>query len=378
MRDTGCGVRKTIRYVALLFCSVAAGAATTAQVSRLATTADTLLASAVFFHGRNVVLQQKLVTENDLTRLLEAPKPVYVFWKEPATREEGEIRGEFWDLGRIDPRDGRFTGYDLARLVETLNRGQWPGRDQIYVLLGASLLPSSPPRAPTVRAICLAPENYVEREVKVIGRFKGRNLYGDLPLALGKTKWDFVLQSAEGALWVTGVRPRGKGFDLDPSKRVDTGRWVEVTGVVKREGVTTYVEATAIALATAPEEAAVAVSLPPPPRQPPPEVIFSAPIADDVEVDRTAPVRIQFSRDMAPRTIRDRIVVSYVPPAGGAPAFVVPPFTTTYNDAAHAIEITFAQPLERFQQVRVELLAGMTALDGQPLKPWTLRFSTGR
>jgi hypothetical protein len=224
----------------------------------------------------------------------------------------------------------------------------------------------------------LAPDNYVDREVKVIGRFKGRNLYGDLPFALAKGKWDFVLQSAEGALWVTGVRPRGKGFDLDPSKRVDTGRWVEVTGVVKREGVTTYVDARAIGLAAAPEETAVAVTLPEPPRQAAPEVIFSAPVPDDVDVDRTGPVRIQFSRDMDPRTIRDRVRVSYTPPTGGAPAFVVPPFATTYNDAAHAIEIKFAQPLERFQQVKIELLEGMTALDGQPLKPWTLSFTTGR
>jgi hypothetical protein len=348
------------------------------QTSRIATTADALIASAAFFHGRNVVLQQNLMTENNLTRLADAPKPIYVLWKDPSGRDSGEVRGEFWDLGRIDPRDSRFTGYDFAHLVETVNRGQWPVRDQIFVLLGASLQPASPPRAPTIRAISLAPDNYVDREVKVIGRFKGRNLYGDLPFALGKGKFDFVLQSADAALWVTGVRPRGKGFDLDPSKRVDTGRWVEVTGVVKREGVTTYVDATAIGLATEPEEAAVPVTLPEPPRQAPPEVIFSAPVPDDVDVDRTGPVRIQFSRDMDSRTIRDRVKVSYTPPTGAAPALIVPPFTTSYNDAAHAIEIKFAQPLERFQQVRIELLEGMTALDGQPLKPWTLTFTTGK
>jgi hypothetical protein len=344
---------------------------------RLATNADTLLASAVFFHGRAVVLQQKLVTEGDLTRLAEAAKPIYVFWKDRPSREEGEVRGDFWDLGRIEPRDGRFAGYDFARLIETVNRGQWPGRDQIYVLLGASLLPSVPARAPTLRAIALAPENYVEREVKVIGRFKGRNLYGELPFALGKGKWDFVLQSAEGALWVTGVRPRGKGFDLDPSKRVDTGRWVEVTGVVKRQGVITYIEASAIGIAAAPEPAAVQVTVPPPP-EPPPEVIFSAPVPEDQDVDPALPVRIQFSRDMDPRTIKDRVMVTYVAPSGATPPSAVPAFTATYNDAAHAIEIKFAQPLERFYKVKVELLEGITALDGRPLKPWTLTFTTGR
>ncbi|HJR60617.1 MAG TPA: Ig-like domain-containing protein [Vicinamibacterales bacterium] len=347
-------------------------------LTRIATTVDTLLASAVFFHGRAVVVQQKVITEGDLTRLAESPKPVYVFWRQRPSREEGEIRGDFWDLGRIEQRDGRFAGYDFARLVETVNRGQWPGRDQIYVLLGASLLPAEPPRAPSLRAIALAPDNYVEREVRVIGRFRGRNLYGELPFALGKGKWDFVLQSAEGALWVTGVRPRGKGFDLDPSKRVDTGRWVEVTAIVKRQGVTTYLEATAIGIASAPEETAVEVTVPVRPREPPPEVIFSAPVSNDQDVEPGAPVRIQFSRDVDPRTIKGRVAVSYVAPPGGAAARTPPSFTATYNDVAHAVEIRFAQPLERFQQVKVELLEGITALDGQALKPWTLTFATGK
>jgi hypothetical protein len=355
-----------------------AAAASAQPSTRIATTADALIASAGFFQGRTVVVQQKLITEGEFTRLAQASKPIYVFFREQPSDDEGEVRGEFWDLGRIDPGDSRFTGYDLTRLVATVNRGQWPGRDQIYIIGRASLAPSSSPRAPTVRAIALAPHTFLDREVKIVGRFKGRNLYGDLPHALGKNKWDFVIQSADGALWVTGVRPRGKGFDLDPSKRVDTGRWVEVKGVVRQQGLTTYIDAEEIALASEPEDAPVEVKLPAPPPQPPPEVIFSAPIQDDHDVDRTAPVRIQFSRDVDPRSLRDRVSVSYVAPAGGAKLPPVPAFTTEYNDGAHAIEIKFAEPLERFTQVRVELREGILALDGQPLRPFTLTFTTGR
>ena len=67
-----------------------------------------------------------------------------------------------------------------------------------------------------------------------------------------------------------------------------------------------------------------------------------------------------------------------MPPAGGTPPGDVPEYTVTYNDIARAIEIEFDRPLDEFQQVRVELLEGITAIDGQPLKPWTLTFSTGR
>ena len=217
-------------------------------------------------------------------------------------------------------------GTTSRRSSKRASRGRWPGRDQVFVLLGATMLPASPPPAPTVRAISLTPDRYEGREVKVVGRFKGKNLYGDLPQALGKGKWDFVLQSAEGALWVTGMRPKGKGFDLDPNARVDTGRWLEVTGVVGRVGSLVYITATALQAANAPTETAVEVAVPERPPLPQPEVIFSAPVDDDHDVERSAPVRIQFSRDVNPKTIRDRVKVSYVasPAAGAAPASTVP------------------------------------------------------
>ena len=360
----------------VLLLGVSAGA----QTQRVATTAEMLLGSAVFFHGRSVTVQQKLLVDGDLTRLANAAKPVYVLWKDRGGGDgaEGQVRGDFWDLGRLEPGDGRFAGYDFTRLLEVANRGRWPTRDQVFVIINATFTPADVPRTPTVRAIALAPERFAEQTVKVVGRFKGRNLYGDLPQPLAKGKWDFVIQSAEGALWVTGVRPRGKDFDLDPGKRVDTGRWVEVTGIVKHEGATTYLDATAIQLAAAPEDAPVEVMLPDGPAAPPPTIIFSAPIGDDTDVDRTTPVRIQFSVDMDPKSIRDRVRVTYVVREGGPPPPPPPTFTASYIDVTHAIEIKFAQPLEAFQQVKVELLEGISTLDRQLLKPFTLTFQTGR
>lgn len=361
-----------VAVVTCLLPSTAAG-----QETRIATTAETLIASARFFHGRSVVLRQPVQDEGAYSRLANTSKPIFVFWRGRQVTSGEEVRGEFWDLGRIEQGDSRFTQYDLAGLLESVNQGRWPATDQIFVLVGASAMRADPSTRPTLRGIALAPQDYVDREVRVIGRFKGRNLYGELPNALGKDKWDFVLQSGDGVLWVTGIRPRGKGFDLDPGRRVDTGKWLEVTGVVKLAASGPYLEATAVALSTEQVESTVEVELPPAPPAPPPEVIFSAPVPDDADVDRSAPIRIQFSRDMDPRSVRDRVRVTYVnPPAGGLPP--VPEFTVRYNDANHAVEITFASPLERFQQVKVEFLEGMIALDKQPLKPWSLTFTTGR
>ena len=369
-------MRGRFQLVLLFAFAAAAGAQ---PPTRIATTPRALVGSSVFYHGKFVVLSGETATEGGLTRLVNTAKPIYVFWKEPPTIGTGEIRGEFWDLGRIEQGDGRFTGYDFAHLLEVTSRGRWPGRDQVYVLLGASLLPAALPPAPNVRAIALAPDRYEGREVKVVGRFKGRNLYGDLPQSLGKSKWDFVIQSADGAVWVTGMRPKGKGFDLDPGARVDTGRWLEVTGVVGQVGSVVYVTATSLREASAPNETPVEVAVPERPPLPQPEVIFSAPVDDDHDVERNVTVRVQFSRDVDPKTIRDRVRVSYVPTpgSGAAPSAQAPTYNVRYNDAAHAIEIRFAQPLGRFQQVRVEILDGINSLDGQTVKPWTLTFTTG-
>jgi Bacterial Ig-like domain len=232
------------------------------------------------------------------------------------------------------------------------------------------------PPGPTVRAIALVPVRYLDREVRVTGRFRGRNLYGDLPQVPNKSKWDFVLQSADAAVWVTGMRPKGEGFDLDPGARVDTGRWLEVTGVVKSQGALLWIEASQMRSASAPTEVPVEIVVPDRPVEPPPRVVFSAPLADDIDVERAVHVRLQFSRIMDAATFRDRVRVTYVPRAG-EPAIPPPVFTAAYNDGPRALEIKFAQPLERFQAVKVELLAGITAIDGQALPPWTLTFTTG-
>lgn len=354
---------------------------------RIATTPQALVASPIFFHGKQIAVRAKPSFDGEITRLelpiAEAPaqkaptRQIFVFWRERPTRGEGEIRGEFWDLGRLSEGDGRFSAYDFQSLLDRVTKdGRWPGRDEIFVILGGALHEASLPPDPTVRAIALAPESYENRTVTVPGRFRGRNLYGDLPGPVNKSRWDFVLHSADAAVWISGQRPKGRSFDLDAGTRADTGRWLSVTGTVRVEGHHVWIEASAIDLATAPAEAPVEIAVPVTPREPPPEVIFSAPVPDDVDVEVVTTVRIQFSRDMSGGTIRDRVRVTYAAPPG-AEAPPAPEFTVSYDRGNRGVQIAFAKPLERFATVRVELLEGITAVDGQPLKPWTMTFTTG-
>jgi hypothetical protein len=232
---------------------------------------------------------------------------------------------------------------------------------------------------PSLRGIALDPGKFEGRGVTIAGRFRGANLYGDLPSVAAKGKWDFVLQAADAAVWVTGLQPRGRTFNLDPKARVDTGRWLRVSGVVRHEGALVWIEAEDIQATDAQADAEAE----PPAGEPvfraklatPPIVIFSAPVQDDTDVAATTEVRIQFSRDMDPATFKDRVKASYFGAAPDAPG--PPPITFAYRQALRVLEIRFSAPIERFRTVRVELLDGVASIDGLTLGAWMLNFSIG-
>jgi Bacterial Ig-like domain len=374
------GISLRTSHVALGTSHFALGTSLLAQSStRLATTAEALVASPVFFHGKQIVVRRDVEPAGALMRLANTTKPVFVFWRDsPSAPRDGEVRGEFWDIGRLERTDSRFSNVNFQPILEAAANGQWPGRDQVFMILGATSVASPLPEDPTLRALALAPDRYSGKGVTVTGRFRGANLFADLPQGAGtKGRWDFVLQSADAAIWVSGVRPRGQGFDLDVNARVDTGHWLKVAGTLRRDGPLPWIEATSIAEATAPTETVVEVAVAPPP-QPVPEVVFSTPTADETDADRNAPIRIQFSRDMDGKTFSGRVKVSYVgPPPAGAPP-VPPASSVRYLDGNRAVEIKFAAPLDRFRQVKVELLEGILSnVDNQPLAPYALTFTTG-
>jgi len=304
---------------------------------------------------------------------------VFVYWRQAPTRSDGEIRGEFWDLGRLREDDTRVTAYDFKPMLEAVNGGRWPNRDEVFVVVGASLIEAIDSNTPTIRGIVMTPARFADRGVTVSGRFRGRNLFGDLPNALNLSRWDFVVQSSDAAIWVSGLRPRGQGFELDAGAKMDTGRFLEVSGTVHVEASKVWIAGESLRLGRPPSDTDDLVTATPVIKEPPPAVIFTAPLADETDVAPSSTVRVQFSRDMDAKTFKGHVRVSYLPSAaaGAPPPGPVPPVTVTYRDANRGVEIKFAQPLERFQNVKVELLEGITAMDGQPLAPWSMTFSVG-
>ena len=158
----------------------------------------------------------------------------------------------------------------------------------------SSVTAATTPSAPSIRNIVLFPSRYRDQKVTVVGQFGGRNLLGDLPDAPGQSRWDFVVRSADAAVWVTNLRPKGKDFELALDARIDTGRWVEVSGTLQQGRGLQWLNAEggSIRITAAPkdtpEQPVIRVAA-----APPPEVVFSAPTGEETDVLTSASVRIQ-------------------------------------------------------------------------------------
>lgn len=337
--------------------------------ARRLTTIDALHEFASYFHLQSVVVRGEFVEHGEEFVLRGDDSDIRLLNPDTATRGPVEVRGQLFDVGRLDPGDPRLRSY-----AERRGPQDWPRPGTEVVLNVTAVMDAQLATVPSLRALSLEPWKFEGQTITVMGNFRGRNLFGDLPAAPGTSRDDFVLSSAEGAVWVTGRRPRGQGFDLDVERRLDTNKWLEVTAVVTRCNTLVCLRASAMALADPPaatvEDPAADGVVPPPPA----EVVFSIPTDGQLEVASTTTVRVQFSKGVRENTVEGRVRVGYLGADAGDPPIA---FTTSYDGATRALQINFNEPLAPFSTIIVELLEGITAFDGGPVLPWRLTFSVG-
>ena len=77
----------------------------------------------------------------------------------------------------------------------------------------------------------------MNQPVEVVGQFRGSNLFGDLPPTTrsGAGLNDWVLREGAAAIWVTGAKPEGSGWSLNPLNRRDTSTWLWVSGQLEEQ-----------------------------------------------------------------------------------------------------------------------------------------------
>jgi hypothetical protein len=352
---------------------VAVVAASDAQTTRRLATVASLRQYPGYYHLQNVLVHGEFV-EGPRVLLRGGERDIPVLLNDAKTiTGPAEVRGQLIDVGRLEPSDPRVAGYEGARDPE-----RWPRPGEELLLSVAGVAEAQLATTASVRGLALQPWRFEGQAVTVVGQFRGRNLYGDLPSAPAKSRYDFVLRSADAAVWVTDLRPRGRDFDLSVDARVDTGRWLQVTGTASQDRGLVTITGTAVSATTAPQAAPVEEEAPPPPPLETAEVVFSSPYEGETDVPVASSVRLQFSRGIDPKTIPGQIRVTYVgvAPTAAAEAPTVQ-FAHSYDPGTRAIELKFAQPLDAFRTVRIEVLEGLKTSDGAPVAPWVLTFAVG-
>jgi hypothetical protein len=222
-----------------------------------------------------------------------------------------------------------------------------------------------------LRDLLKEPGPHLGKQVVVLGKFRGSNLYGDLSIREKRTPRDFIIKVADAAIWVTGRRPRGKGFRLDPSKRRDTGNWLRVIGEPFEEGSTIYLRAAKIELADDPGdpdlEPVRVARADEKEAGPPPQVTFTLPIDGERNIPLDSEFQVQFSKDMKGESFHRNVDLLYADDDGIGNPF--PDLQVSYDPPSRTLKVSPGRALDPGKEIRLILYDAITDVEGQKLPP---------
>jgi hypothetical protein len=221
-------------------------------------------------------------------------------------------------------------------------------------------------QAVTLEALVSNPAAYEGEVVRVVGKFRGRNVHGDLPAKSQRHDTDWVIKSDRYAVWVTGHKPEGEGWALDP-QTASSGEWLEVVGrAVARKGAT-YLSATRVAITAPPPGAHVRPARMVVARSSvAPVVVFTLPLEGEA-IEAGGRIVIQFAKNMDEESFRNRVRLRYVGRGSAAPTDLA--VRTFYDESRRSLVIDPGRRLEAGRELEVLLLPGIIDLEGMPLAP---------
>ena len=306
--------------------------------------------------------------------------------------QEVEVTGIFFDLSSVmDPQYHRIlryfpgvvrddmTGFNKQYFIAITNI-------EIMVELETDLIPDTTGKNSEIedpdilvsdveqvdlRELVKGPENYTDRQIAVLGKFRGNNLYGDLSIRDKRTPRDFVIKTADAAIWVTGRRPRGKGFKLDAKKRRDTGKWLTVIGTTWRYEPTGtyYLRAAKVEIAEKPDDKDLTPVKVVHEKKlklgPPPEVTFSLPLDGERDIPLESEFHVQFSNDMKRESFNRNVDLLYFDDDGLGNPF--PELEVSYDDSNRTLTVLPNKPLEPGKDIRLILYDAIEDDDGQKI-----------
>ena len=147
---------------------------------RRATNIAAILAYPSFYHMRPILLVGSVVQQqNGEFRVSDSTGSLRIIPDGNVPDGLDEVRGQFWDLGRMKADDPRLAGYDIRATFHIDPEGAWPRPGEVTVIMASSVTPSalptgvasapgstqSPGFAPTaIRAIVLDASRYVDQK----------------------------------------------------------------------------------------------------------------------------------------------------------------------------------------------------------------------
>lgn len=222
----------------------------------------------------------------------------------------------------------------------------------------------------TLESLVTRPGSRDGETVRVVGKFRGRNLYGDLPGSSQQKGADWVIKDDAFAVWVTGKKPKGSGWELDPTLKRDTGKWIEVVGRPETRRGVTYLRAVKVGLTNPPSPLADAKAPPPPLERPkrPPVIVFALPLDGEADVPPSSRFVVQFNKDMDQSTFAGKVYLRYAGPRlPGDRAF--DGVKLSYDEGRRALTVDPGDVLRRGRLLELVLLPGIADVEGLTLVP---------
>ncbi len=217
------------------------------------------------------------------------------------------------------------------------------------------------------------PDPWLSHRIEIVGKFRGNNLYGDLSIRDKKTPRDFVLKTATDAIWVTGMRPAGQGFRLDPKRRRDTNKWLRVFGRPWLADGKVYLRAERIEMADDPgNEALEPVDIRVAEREEreanfgPLEIVFALPLDGEREIPLDASFRVQFSNRMVEQSFHASVDLLYDDEPDENP---FPELEVTYEEGSRTLVVNPNGMLDPERELRLILYREIEDEHGQQLEP---------
>jgi Bacterial Ig-like domain len=221
--------------------------------------------------------------------------------------------------------------------------------------------PLAPNRLMTLEDLVTHPGTADGQVIRVVGKFRGRNLHLDLPANALGSGW--VIKAGKYAVEVRGKKPSGPGFKLDQDSMNDTVNWIEVLGRPETHNGVTVLHALKVAPVAPPSAAGVAS-----PRRlrgvaGRPTVVFALPLDGERGIAADSRLVVQFSAYMDEDSFRGHVRVRYAD--GGD----LPRMSWRYDDARRALIVDPGEPLRPGGVLELLLLPGIVDVDFSPLAP---------